>query len=264
MDGFEQQIQEAMSNASYMDVSELRTLYYGRLGIHVAFSDNADIPKGGFSENELVKPYSITAHTVDTVVGRKAHTHYYYGHVFRIKKSGVFLEDIKSYNTEDLKEDIEALRVIPHIVPEDLESALERVSSNPRFRYPFARMWAITKEIASHKGRYADKYWRRILIDLGYSGFNDPRGIGVIGERNQQTTLLLEFDLEEFDIVPVQKYRKDKRQRIIDAVNKKNRINHTRRNRVAKKKTDPYRDYESRSKRFMKDLIKTIGIMGGM
>lgn len=258
---FEEQLNEAMSAASYMDVSELRTLYYGRLGIFVAFSDNADIPKDGFSENELVRPWSIAAHTVDTVVGRKASSNLYYGHVFRFKdRSGEFIEDIKSYSLEDYNEDVAVLRTLPYIDPEELEMAIQAVSSNPRHRLPFSRLWSLTHRLASSKGRLGDKWWRRVLLDLGYIGFNDPQGTGVIGNRNQQVTIFLTFNLEEFDIVPIQKYRKDRRKRIIDNVNKKNKFNHTRRNRVAKRKTDPYRKEE---KGILKRML-SIASMGAL
>lgn len=261
---FEEQLNEAMSAASYMDVSELRTLYYGRLGIYVAFSDNADIPKDGFSENQLVRPWSIVAHTVDTVVGRKASSNLYYGHVFRFKdRSGEFLEDIKSYSLEDYNEDLEILKTIPYIDPEELETAAAAVSSNPRHRLSFSRLWSLTQRLASSKGRLGDKWWRRVLLDLGYIGFNDPQGTGIIGKRNQQTTIMLTFGVEEFDIVPIQKYRKDKRQRIIDDINKKNKFNQTRRNRVAKKKTAAHRGTKNKSVAFIKDMIKlsTLGVM---
>lgn len=246
---FDQLLTEDMSFASYMDVNELRLLYYGRNGIYVSFSDNEKLDMRGFDRSELKRPYSIRAYTIDTVVGRKASTNKLYGHVFRVRTSGEFVSDIKSFSSEDYAVVKETLYNLPYIDEIELNSYIGLVDNNLRLRRPFERFWLLTQYLSEGRGSNSDKIWRRILIDLGFSGFNDPSGTGVFGKRNSPITLILEEeDVEMFDIVPVQKYREEKRNRIRDNVNRKNRLTRTARNRVAKRKTATHRDVSGSSK----------------
>lgn len=233
-----------MSFASYMDVSELRLLYYGRNDMYVAFSDTHEIDMSGFEGSSLKRPYSIVSHSIDTVVGRKASSHLLYGHVFRLKtKGGDFVRDVKNFTLEEYETAKDALYAIPYIDNDDLDFVVNLVDSNLRIRSPFERFWNLTKSLVIDMGQNADKVWRRMLIDLGYSGFNDPSGTGIIGVRRQPVMILLEErDMEKFDIVPVQKYRTEKRNRIRDNVNRINKRLRTKRNRVAKRRTAAHRD----------------------
>lgn len=241
---FDEAIEEAMSFASYMDVSELRLLYYGRNAMYVAFSDDHKINMSGFEGSALKRPYSVAAHSIDTVVGRKASTNLFYGHVFRLKpRGGHFVRDVKNFSLEDYESVKETLYAIPYIEHEELDFLINVVDSNLRIRSSFERFWNLTKALSVDKGQNADKFWRRMLIDLGYAGFDDPSGTGIIGERRQPIMLVLEDkDIEKFDIVPVQKYRTDRRTRIRDNVNRLNRLMRTARNRVAKRRTAKHRD----------------------
>lgn len=237
--------ESAPSFAGYMNIHELMDLYYGRIGVYVSFSNDEKLELSGFDGSTLARPYGVSSYTVDTVVGRKVFTHKFYSHVFREKGSGgskKFINDIRHYTKINLEEDIEVLHLLPYLKSEEIDNAVELIKSKSVIRYPFEQLWEITKEIAKPSSSVADKLWRRILLDLGYSGFGDPSGLGIIAKGRQVVTLFLdEKNLEVYDIMPIQRYRKDKRQRVNDAINNHNKRMHARRNRVAKKRTAPFR-----------------------
>lgn len=236
--------ESAPSGAGYMDTKEIMRLYYGRLGMFVSFSDDEKLDMSGFDGSELNRPYAIKSYTVDTLIGRKVHSAKFYAHVFRIKsKSKKFIEDIRNYTKEDFETDFEVLTLLGYIDQEELHTSRLILDSSNKVRYEFDRLWQLTKMITKSEGKYADKLWRRVLLDLGYGGFSDYSGLGIMAKGRQSITIILEEgDIEVYDIVPIQKYRKDKRQRVIDQVNRKNKLSHARRNRVAKVKTNPTRE----------------------
>jgi hypothetical protein len=231
---FDEVIEEAMSFVSYMDVSDIRMLYYGRQDLYVAFSDDSVIPKSGFESNMMKRPFSVVSYTVDTVVGRKASSNLLYGHVFRYKKSKGYIQDIRSYSTIDYDDDIGTLKVLSYIDQELLEEAIERVNNNATHRTTFSKIWSITQAVASVAGDWSDRLWRRVLMDLGYTGFTD-NGSGVIGNRNQITNIILNYDdIVLLEILPIQKYRKEKRRNVDKRINHINKQQTTKRNRIAK------------------------------
>jgi hypothetical protein len=254
MDFLELLQEEAPSFAGYMDIKEIMRLYYGRLGMYVSFSNDEKLDMSGFDASDLNRPYAVKAYTVDTVVGRKVFSAKFYGHVFRIiNKNRKFLNDIRDYTREDFIEDYEAMMLFPYLSTEEVYNARMIVDSNPRIRSAFQRFWEMVKLIVSSEGKLADKLWRRILLDLGYGGFTDQSGQGIMAKGKQTITLILdERDIEVYDIVPIQKFRVDKRQRVIDQINKKNKRMHARRNRVAKVKTEPTRGLVSTIKGFLR------------
>jgi hypothetical protein len=236
-------LESAPSNAGFLDIKELMRLYYGRIGIFVSFSDSEDLEETGLENNVLARPYGIVAYSIDTVVGRKVSSAKFYAHVFRNKRPDGFLKDIRDYNKEDFKQDIEAVSLLSYIDEGEVEGALAVVNNTMNIRYEFQRFWEVVKVVCMSEGRYGDKLWRRILLDLGYKGFNDPSGLGIMTKRRTAIAIFLEErHLDLFDIVPVQRYRKDRRQRVINAINKKNRLSHARRNRIAKVKTKKTRE----------------------
>lgn len=232
---FDELLQESFSNASYMDVRELRALYYGRSNVYVSFSDDGEYLTAGYVAGRLERPAGILAHTVDVVVGRKASTSMFYGNVFRRRSTTGFLDDIRNHSKEDYARDVEAFLVLGYIKDDRKEQAVEAASS-PRLRSSFERLWVLTRTAAGSKSG-SDRLWARILMDIGYMGFTDNSGTGIlVKERVPCSIFLDERNKTDFDIVPVQKYRRDPRRRITDKVERKVEKMSTRRNRVAKQK----------------------------
>lgn len=251
---FDRLIAESFSSASYMDVRELRMLYYGRLDMYVSFTDDSS-----FVTKNNNAPEGIICHKVDTVVGRKANTSLFYGRVFRVKKSGgKFIENIKTHSTDSLKTDIAAIRTLSYLNSDDVESAVKYVMTNTRIRSAFERLWELSKILSDGN----DKTWARILLDIGYSGFSDQSGLGIITKARAPVAILLDMKQKtDFDIVPLQKYRVDPRARIRNDVDRQVRLMGTKRKRVAKKDIGAFRGDKKQKKSLLSDLITTIGLM---
>jgi len=249
-------LNENMSFASVMELTDLRALYYGRIDMYVSFTDDGDFRLSGYESGKLERPYGIKSYTVENVVGRKASSPDLYGIVFRRRGSGRYLSDIRSYSQERLNEDLELLDTLSYVDKDDLESAKAAVLFNPRMRRNFEKFWNITKRIADRKGQSGDKFWSRMLDDLGYSGFEDPSGLGIIGKRGELCSIWLdEKSVEMFDIVPIQKRRRDPRRRIRDKIDREVKKMHSRRNRVAKQPTN---DNRGDSKTIQKNLLQRL------
>lgn len=252
----DQSLNEVFSNATYMDVRELRSLYYGRLNMYVSFTDNSK-----YITKNKDQPDGIIAHQVDTVVGRKANTNLFYGRVFRIDKSaGKFVEDIKTHSNDSLQTDLDAIRALSFLKDSAVEDAINSVMTNSRFRTAFSRLWEITKRISKGDGAL----WSKILTSIGYIGFADQTGTGILSKKKHPVAILLDTGAkQDFDIVPLQKYRTDPRARIRDDVNHAVKKMSTARNRVAKKETEVFRTGKSK-KGALDDFKELIKIIGGM
>jgi hypothetical protein len=236
-------LESAPSNAGYLDIKELMRLYYGRLGIFVSFSNSENLEMSGFDGNVLARPYGIVGYSIDTVVGRKVGSASFYAHVFRNNRNEGFLKNIRDYNKENFKSDFEALKLFSYLDEGEVEAAKAVVEATMNIRFEFQRFWQVVRVICESEGKMGDKLWRRILLDLGYTGFNDPSGLAIMSRTKTAMAIYLEErNLNLFDIVPVQRFRKDRRQRVINAINRKNRLTHARRNRIAKAKTDKTRE----------------------
>lgn len=262
---FEQELTEAFSNVSFMDVSEIRTLYYGRLNMYVSFTDDWEINHDGMDGSELIRPYGIECHTVDTLVGRKVSTPLFYAYVMRFNPKRGFVNDISNYSADQYKEDIEIIETLDYIKDSVKLQALSQVEAGVRYRSYFERLWDLTRRLAD-QSRYKDKLWRRILLDLGYTGFNDPKGKGILSETKSPVTLIIDFsDVEKYDIVPVQKYRTDKRRYVTDKVKRENRKMWVARNRVAKRRTDKFRTDKKKEtfKLLTKKDLENIRLLSG-
>lgn len=234
-----QQINEVMSFAGFMDVKELKALYYGRMDMFVSFTDDWNFITSGDGS----RPDGILAHAIDTVVGRKVGTHLFYGRVFRSRVSGrSFLSDIKHYSGSRYTEDKELLSTVGFYKEEDIQNAISVVEADSRIRTDFERIWNITRILSESKGsQMANKYWRETFIELGYDGFNDPTGTGIIADRGIPVMLLLNYDRkEDVDIVHVQKYRVDKRKMTTDKIERENKKMKPRRDRIAKMKKEDF------------------------
>ena len=94
----EQQINEIFSASSVMDVTELRTLYYGRLNLFVTFTDDGTLTMRPDSNEQ--RPAGYVAYSVPDVIGRKVKSPEFYANVYRVKKnnkSREYIENIKTY-----------------------------------------------------------------------------------------------------------------------------------------------------------------------
>lgn len=225
-----QTLHEMFSFASYMDVSELRSLYYGRLDLYVSFTD----------DNEYVTetpdaPDGIVAHSVETVVARRASTSYFYARVFRFRKSDrEVMGDLRYYSLSDLDADRKALGLVRGVDREEVDRLFDSLMETSD--RPFDVLWVATKRLSGgDAGR-----WAKILLDVGYSAIVDNTGSGYFSDA--PAILILESSSRiDIDIVPIQKYRQDSRQRVVDLVDREVKRLRTTRNRISKKKTEESR-----------------------
>lgn len=233
-------IEESFSFASYMDVREIRALYYGRLNIYASFTDNSE-----YDLRSNTRPRGILSHAVDTIVGRKVSTEKFYAKVFRLRKSGgKFIEDIRHYSRDELLEDIEVLKVLSSTKEDDVEKAVSAVMANGRIRRDFDRLWEITKILSNRDSRK----WAQLFKDLDYIGVEDKAGLGVLTKKKAPVMLLFDTrSITDLDVVPIQKYRKDERARVKELVDKRVKQQATQRNRIAKQKVTVRRDGSSSS-----------------
>jgi len=254
---FDQLLTESFSAASYLDVSELRALYYGRLDLFVSFTDDSRYVEDG----DGTRPAGIVSYRVEDVVGRKASSSDFYAYVFRVKKSsGRFLEDIRNYTNEDLIKDLRLIEQLPYVFEDDFELVKKSVTKNSLLRRPFERLWEAGRILSGAK----DEIWARIYKDIGYIAFNDPSGTGILIRRRSPVCLLLDTKAKtDLDIVPIQKYRVDRRRRIVDDVNRTVARLRTKRNRVSKRTTAPHRGIKKTGDGFF-DLLGKISIISSI
>lgn len=236
MESTEQLVSEGFGTSTVMNVKELRMLYYGRVNLYVTFTDDGKLDMK--NKDPFDRPYGYVAYTVADVVGRKVKTSEFYANVYRVKKtraSRKFIENIRTYDSSDLKDDIMVLRTLRYFEPESIDAIVENVSVISLLKSPFDRFWEITKQAALLKGNYWRGYWRRILLDLGYSGVADPSGTGTLIKKKTPVALIFDRKVEELDIVPIQK-RRDPRRRVVRQIDHYVKKLATSRNRVAKRK----------------------------
>ena len=224
-------LKEAFSFGSYMDVSELRRLYYGRNNVYASFTDSIYYIKSGKDSGSLVRPWSILANSVNEVVARKVSTHYFYANILRVDKRG-WLEDIRDYDDRALAKDIEKLKGLKFVEESFVNTVVDYVINRRATTKKFELMWDITKRLSKNN----EMTWNKILLGIGYTGFTDQTGSGLFGGRYPQSIILTEDVITYLDTVPVQKYRKDQRKRVIDRIDQVQRLSNsvTKKNRVAK------------------------------
>lgn len=242
MNSFEKSLEESLAfgTSSYMALDELRMLYYGRRDLYVSFTDQGDyqIQQSG---RELDRPDSILCYPINDVVGRKVSTSEFYANVFRANKSGgEFIDNITHYSRDQLSNDIELIRTFRYINESIQEDIIQTALSDRRTRRNFEKLWEITEFTAKERGSSFGTQWRRILMDLGYTGMADPSSTGLFTGQRVPAVIYLDYTRrEDLDIVPIQRHRQDPRKRVRDAVERKVRRMSTRRNRVAKRRIDP-------------------------
>tara|TARA_R100000664_G_C2752088_1_gene139364 strand:+ start:183 stop:986 length:804 start_codon:yes stop_codon:yes gene_type:complete len=234
----ENQLNEIFSASSVMDVTELRTLYYGRLNLFVTFTDDGRLEMTPDSSEE--RPAGYVAYSVSDVVGKKVKTSEFYANVYRIKKnnkSREFIDDIKTFTKKQYEDAVERLYGLDYIGEDEIFEGLGKISSTSALRGYFNRLWDLTKFLAKSAGGGAWKMlWREIFLDIGYNGITDKSGSGLLVSNRNPVTIQFDSDIEEFDIVPIQKHKKDPRKRVRTQVNRYVKRLSTARNRVSKKR----------------------------
>lgn len=224
-------LKEAFSAASYMDVTELRQMYYGRSNLYVSFTDSINYIKSGKDSGALIRPWSILVNSVNEVVARKVSTPYFYANVIRIDKRG-WLSDIRQYDDRQLKKDIQSLTQLSFLEESFVNTVVEYVVDRKRGDKKFEILWEITKRLSKNN----EMTWNKIFLELGYTGFTDQTGTGIFGSRYPQSIVLTEDVMTYLDTVSIQKYRTDNRTRIKDRIEQVQRLtsSDTKKKRIAK------------------------------
>jgi hypothetical protein len=229
-------LEEGFGTSSVMDVNELRRLYYGRLDMFVSFSNDDRLKT---NERPTVRvPSGVTGHSVFDVVGRKVKDAAFYAHVFRFNTRANFIQNIKTYNTTDLKSDILKLVNYQGLDEEVIAEIVQTSLSKSILRSPFQKLWDMTREIAMTQNRAnSGVVWRELFLFLGYYGISDPHGTGILtGGRKKHPVSIFFIEPGVIDIVPIQKNRKDERRRVINNVDRSVAKMSTSRNRIAKRR----------------------------
>lgn len=247
MQTFEQLLAEENASpinaASWLGLDELRMLYYGRPDILITFSNDDKFEMNGMVENQLKHPKGFKCYDIKDVIGRHVTTDRLYAHVMRLSKTiskGKVLKDLKDYTDKQLERDLESLTAL--YTAEFIKQYVDKNKMNAKMRFPFERLWYITKDIADNYGTHGDEVWTKIMKHLGYVGFVDD-GYGLVGKRNKKVTLILKPSIvDQYDIVPIQKYKKETRKNVVDKIGSATKLMYSRRSAVAKEKTDLVRD----------------------
>lgn len=248
-------LMESIGHVGHIDDTELRRLYYGRMGIYVSFSDQPVHDESGTNGSKLVRPFGVQAHSVEDVVGRKVSSAKLYGFVFRSKTSSGKRLLVNSYASHDYDEDIRKILGLDlGSLSVEVEQLHEIIEKYQGLTNHFERLWKVTRFIAFQEdiASNRDYRWNEILRSIGYDVIVDSTGKGIITERKQPVSLFLsDLVREDLDIIPIQKFRKDRRHNVKALVDRRNREMWVARNRIAKRKTDPFRTNKIDSKKVL-------------
>lgn len=260
---FDDLIEEKMGfgTGSYMDLDELRLLYYGRRDLYIAFTDDGEYDFEQ-SPREIDRPNSIVCYPVNDVVGRKVRTSEFYANVFRLNKNrGEFIKNINHYSKDDLMIDLAVIKDLSPADAAETDMIIQEVMYDTRIRKPFEKFWTITEYISKTRGSLFGRVWRKLLLDMGYIGFADPSNTGIFTGYRTPAVVYIDYQAKnDIDILPIQKHREDPRKRVRDKVSRMVRRMGVRRNRIAKRRTGASRSNKSKSTS-ASDAIKQIGGM---
>lgn len=239
---FESHLEEAYAGfgqSGHIKTTDLRTLYYGRPDIYIAFTDDGEY-EYEVGSREIDRPDAIVCYDVRDVIGRKVSSNAFYANVFRLKKNrGEFVDDVRRYKKDDLHNDIAFLKAMDIVSAETFDAIWSQINKDTTIRHDFVKMWLLTEFMSKEKSaRQYGKIWREILLALGYVGFSDPSKAGILMGSRDPVTIYIDYDSkEDLDILPIQKFREDPRNRVANRVERKVKRLSTRRNRVAKRRT---------------------------
>jgi len=162
--------------------------------IYVTFSDIKKVginPKSGFNTpigiyayplKEIWKPIerSKDAKTVPFAGDRP------YIFILRSKNKKKFVKDMyKDYNSKDYDDDMDKLRKLyppPTYTKKDydIEGIIEQGTRDASHKNPISSMWNVTRLLANQQKGTPLVQWNKILRQLGYTGFADKSGEGII------------------------------------------------------------------------------------
>lgn len=240
MQGNEEQLNETMSFASFMNVSELRSLYYGRRNMYVAFTDDEHVSIKG-DAGIKPRPTGNLLYRLEDVIGRRVGTPLFYCAIFRYEPSSIFVPDIRKYTISNFQLDVNVIRSFGYMTDlPNLEYLIDDASAVDFPGSDFSRFWTLTQNIADalSNGSDSEKIWRQVILDIGYSGFQDVSGESTIIHGSDPCTIALDVgNVDLIDILPIQKYRKDKRDSVQRRINTKLKYLWVERNLIAKEKT---------------------------
>lgn len=239
---FDEMIEESyrgFGTGQELKLDDLRLLYYGRQNVFVSFSDNGE-HEFYTQSTELDRPKSVLCYKVNDVVGRKTSTSEFYMNVFRADTRGEWIHDIRRYSKDQLNKDLERLRSIAKIDGHEWVLLISPIMKNIRIRNEFERLWQITHALAYKKNPdNFDDTWANLLMGLGYSMISDPEGTGILAIGRSPVNLYLDTErVENLDVLPAQKRRRDPRRHMRDRIERQRKLMRNARNRVARRK-DP-------------------------
>lgn len=224
-------LEENFGTSNVMDVSELRRLYYGRLDMFLTFSNNDSIKMNSNPKT----PLGYLAYNMFDVIGRKVKDSSFYAHVYRFNTRKNVISNIKTYNTTDLSDDLNKLRTYTNVPETKITEIIDNLNGTSLLRNSFQRLYSVTYQIALTENKSnVNEVWKNIFMYLGYDGIIDQHGTGLLSNTKQPCALIF-IDPTVIDIVPIQKGRKDERNRVINNVDRKVSQLSTKRNKIAKR-----------------------------
>lgn len=249
---------KGFGQGSNLDLVDLRLMYYGRIGVYVAFTDDGEY-ETKTSSYEMDRPDGVICHQVNDVVGRKVKSSAFYMNILRIQSNASIL-DVSNYRINQFWKDVDTLRDMD-VELDILNFYVDEVVGDTKLRSPFDRIWALTEHLARMKSDYG-REWQSILMYLGYDAVEDLRGSGVITLGREPVTLVLYHDrvITDIDILHAQLHRTDPRKRTSDMVARKLKTLKNERNRIAKK--SPSRD--SNVSDFKKSIRQSLSALGAI
>lgn len=89
------------------------------------------------------------------------------------------LQEIEDYDEDDWEKDKEKLKDMFDISDNEIEDIIANHRMSSFNGKPIAKLWKITRRYASYSEK-SHVTWNKLLLDLGYSGFVDSGGLGII------------------------------------------------------------------------------------
>lgn len=83
------------------------------------------------------------------------------------------LTEVSDYDDDDWEKDKEKLKDLFDISENEIEDIIAKI------KLPIKKLWKITRHYASYSEK-SHVTWNKLLLDLGYSGFVDSDGLGII------------------------------------------------------------------------------------
>lgn len=88
------------------------------------------------------------------------------------------LQEVSDYTEKQFKKDMSLVIDISEFTYEDIVNMFGKELAY--MDHPFEKLWYVTEHISKIRGKNQNNYWAMMLINLGYSGFEDKYGNGWI------------------------------------------------------------------------------------